>query len=191
MKKRKANIGRKSNDAKHTRKSRQKKKMLQKDPKITASSGSTTSGQWKRKSRQKLWTDQLMDSIAEEEDVVVEKIEETEILAPKVQEFQSPEVEQPNDDEELEMQASAGGSSGLYQATPPLQGGQDLHDNDGHHQNQLGATNPNCLYDAQTCEDELEDKNQIIDEVLTKMEKFNSSDLSRVLTKVADLMKNL
>ena len=160
-----------------------------------------------------VWTDQLMESAGakarkaqidealagesevapaeKEEDVVVEKIEETEILAPKVQEFQSPEVEQPNDDEELEMQASAGGSSGLYQATPPLQGGQDLHDNDGHHQNQLGATNPNCLYDAQTCEDELEDKNQIIDEVLTKMEKFNSSDLSRVLTKVADLMKRL
>ena len=45
--------------------------------------------------------------------------------------------------------------------------------------------------DAQTCEDKLVDKNQIIDEVLTKMEKFNSSDLSRVLTKVADLMKNL
>ena len=45
--------------------------------------------------------------------------------------------------------------------------------------------------DAQTCEDELVDKNQIIDEMLTKMEKFNSSDLSRVLTKVADLMKKL
>ena len=44
---------------------------------------------------------------------------------------------------------------------------------------------------AQTCEDELVDKNQIIDEMLTKMEKFNSSDLSRVLTKVADLMKKL
>ena len=45
--------------------------------------------------------------------------------------------------------------------------------------------------DAQTCEDELVDKNKIIDEMLTKMEKFNTSDLSRVLTKVADLMKNL
>ena len=45
--------------------------------------------------------------------------------------------------------------------------------------------------DAQTCENELVDKNQIIDEMLTKMEKFNSSDLSRVLTKVADLMKKL
>ena len=112
MKKRKANIGRKSNDAKHTRKSRQKKKMLQKDPKITASSGSTTSGQWKRKSRQKLWTDQLMDSIAEEEDVVVEKIEETEILAPKVQEFQSPEVEQPNDDRIQMPDSIEGGAQG-------------------------------------------------------------------------------
>ena len=45
--------------------------------------------------------------------------------------------------------------------------------------------------DAQTCEDELVDKNKIIDEMLTKMEKFNTSDLSRVLTKVADLMKKL
>ena len=50
-----------------------------------------------KKSR-RLWTDQLMDSTAEEEIKEVEKIEKTEVLAPKVQEFQSSEVEQPNDD---------------------------------------------------------------------------------------------
>ena len=37
-----------------------------------------------KKSR-RLWTDQLMDSTAEEEDLVFEKIEKTEVLAPKVQ----------------------------------------------------------------------------------------------------------
>ena len=177
----------------------------------TASSGSTTSGQDQQQPANKKRKVQFTDPPVSEE-VVIPRCPSGKATRRKVLNYRfnkdlflgpvKKNLSKPNGNgatsgggsdgiEETEMEASAGGSSGLYQATPPLQGGQDLHDNDGHHQNQLGATNPNCLYDAQTCEDELEDKNQIIDEVLTKMEKFNSSDLSRVLTKVADLMKKL
>ena len=81
-----------------------------------------------------VWTDQLMESAGakarkaqidealagesevapaeKEEDVVVEKIEKTEVLAPKVQEFQSPEVEQPNDDRIQMPDSIEGGAQG-------------------------------------------------------------------------------
>ena len=56
-----------------------------------------------KKSR-RVWTDKLMDSTAEEEDAV---------LAPKVlQEFQSPEVEQPNDDRIQMPDSIEGGAQG-------------------------------------------------------------------------------
>ena len=63
------------------------------------------------KNSRRLWTDQLMNSTAEEEDVVVEK---TEVLAPnvQVQEFQSPEVEQPNDDRIQMPDSIEGGAQG-------------------------------------------------------------------------------
>ena len=64
-----------------------------------------------KKSR-RLWTDKLMDSTAEVEDMVVEKIEKTEVLAPKIQEFQSPEVEQPNDDRIQMPDSIEGGAQG-------------------------------------------------------------------------------
>ena len=59
-----------------------------------------------KKSR-RLWTDKLMDSTAGEEDVV-----KTEVLAPKVQEFLSPEVEQPNDDRIQMPDSIEGGAQG-------------------------------------------------------------------------------
>ena len=56
------------------------------------------------KNSRRLWTDQLMNSTAEEEDAV---------LAPKVlQEFQSPEVEQPNDDRIQMPDSIEGGAQG-------------------------------------------------------------------------------
>ena len=134
----------------------------------TASSGSTTSGQDQQQPANKKRKVQFTDPPVSEE-VVIPRCPSGKATRRKVLNYRfnkdlflgpvKKNLSKPNGNgatsgsgsdgiEETEIEAIAGGSSGLYQATPPLQGGQNLQDNDGHHQNQPGAVNPNCLYPA-------------------------------------------
>merc|ERR1712018_130815 len=100
-----------------------------------------------------------------------------------------------------EMEASVGRSSGLYQATPPLQGGQNLHDNEGHHQNQPGAVNPNCLYPALVeCDEPISSImnnlttktwHEAAEKSLTENNLATIGDLSRLSSLKAGMIKSL